>query len=461
MGSAGGNGYHYHQTSSGKPQDSGRGGGLVVLGAKTLKVQAGGLISANGIQGGYGSGGGAGGTIALFVENLDNQGTIRVNGGGAGPKDNGNESSGGVGGVGWLHQKQPITGIINESYPKQVEIWVDGNNVTASVGDPNGKGSPHWNAANKSWGATGLEPWSTGPLDLTNVANWTLGEHTIEFKEKGGAGGLMEAYVYVIYPFTASKPPANDTCTAPKLIDPNDAPVVIAGSTEDTMGKVKATDASQQAGCGGIAGPDLVYQINLKKRSLIHAAVVSSFSAKLYIRETACSDGKLTYCGDQAIDTNPVEPGTYYLWVDSDNKLAKGDFTLTVSTTPAELPSYDTCATPMVLDFAGGTTVSHSGTNKYSLDQYKGLCPAAKTGGPDVVYEFQAATGKTLTATLTAPFESILYVMTSACGTGVPLACSGSGTLTIQGLAGGKYWLFVDGTGEKEWGAFTLDLEVK
>jgi hypothetical protein len=115
----------------------------------------------------------------------------------------------------------------------------------------------------------------------------------------------------------------------------------------------------------------------------------------------------------------------------------------------------------MVLDFAGGTTVSHDGTNQYALDQYKGLCPSAKTGGPDVVYEFTAATGKTLTATLNAPFESIMYVMTSSCGDGVPLACSGTGQVTIQGLAGGKYWLFVDGSAEKEWGAFTLDLEVK
>jgi hypothetical protein len=106
--------------------------------------------------------------------------------------------------------------------------------------------------------------------------------------------------------------------------------------------------------------------------------------------------------------------------------------------------------------------VSHEGTNKYALDQYKGLCPLAKTGGPDVVYEFTAATGKTLTATLNAPFESILYVMTGSCGAaGIPLTCSGTGQISLQGLAGGKYWIFVDGAAEKEWGAFTLDLEVK
>ena len=31
-----------------------------------------------------------------------------------------------------------------------------------------------------------------------------------------------------------------------------------------------------------------------------------------------------------------------------------------------------------------------------------------------------------------------------------------SGSLTIQGLQGGDYWLIVDGTKEKEWGSFDL-----
>jgi hypothetical protein len=461
LGGAGGNGYHYHQTSNGKPADSGRGGGLIVIGAKTLKVESGGLISANGIIGGYGGGGGGGGTVALFVENLINEGTVESKGGAAGPKYNGSESLGGVGGEGWVHQLAPITGIINESYPKGVKVLVDGTDVTATLGDPNGKGSPHWNAENKLWGDTGLVPWSSGPLDLTGAANWTLGEHTITLEETGGAGGLLESYVYVIYPFTESTPPPNNSCGSPVLLDPNTEAVVISGTTEDTMGKTLATDDSKQAGCGGDSGPDVVYKIELAQRSLIHANVVAPFASKLYIRSDNCTTGEMVYCAQTELTTTPLEPGDYYLFVDSDAEGAKGNFTLGVSTTPAPLPTNDTCATAMTLNFGLDGIATHDGTSLYGLDQYKGLCPAPNNLGADTIYELDAGTGQTLTATVTADFDAVLYITTMQCGAnGIPLGCSKTGSLTLQGLAGGKYWLYVDGTAEKEWGTYNLSVSL-
>ena len=49
-----------------------------------------------------------------------------------------------------------------------------------------------------------------GPLDLTNVANWTLGEHTIEFKETGGAG--VTKATSTSFSLYRVDPPVNDTC---------------------------------------------------------------------------------------------------------------------------------------------------------------------------------------------------------------------------------------------------------
>ena len=82
--------------------------------------------------------------------------------------------------------------------PKDVEIWVNGENVTPLIGDPNGKGAPHFNEVTGTWGLTGEDPWSSGVLDITGVADWTLGEHTIELKETGGLGGKLQSYIYVI-----------------------------------------------------------------------------------------------------------------------------------------------------------------------------------------------------------------------------------------------------------------------
>ncbi len=446
--------------------DGARGGGIIVLGAKTIIVENGGVVQANGQNGSgssgcaaeyAGSGAGAGGTIALFAENFQLDGTVEAKGGIGG--DGHGDKDGGNGGDGWVIQKAPSPGIVNQSFATGVEIWIDGVEVTPSIGDPNGKGLPHYDAVNKKWGATGTEPWNTGPLDLTNVANWTLGEHKIEMKETGGAGGDLKGYFYVIQPFSTSKPPVNNSCTTPVLLTPTPEGGVVSGTTEDTMGKTAATDQSSVAGCGGVKGPDVVYRVDISERALFNAAVVAPFSSKLYLLD-ACDGGNLVTCADKTMVTNPIEAGTYYLWVDSDSANAKGNFTLATSITPAPLPINDTCEKSSELVFANGKAVVNSNST-YSLDDAKGLCPSALSGGPDVFYKLSAGQGQTLNVTLDADFESIIFVTWQGCGeAGVPMSCSATGSLQLQGLNGGDYWIAVDGVGEKDWGAYQLTVEL-
>jgi len=384
---------------------------------------------------------------------------VEAAGGSGGSSCGGN---GGAGGEGWVTELAPVAGIVNQSYATGVEIWIDGQEVTASIGDPNGKGLPHWNAETKKWGGTGTEAWSSGPLDLTNVANWTLGEHTVEFKETGGAGGDLKAYMYVIHSYTESTPPANDTCTTPLAIDLSEGEVVLSGTTEDVMGKTLATDASGAPGCGGIGGSDVVYQIDLADRSLLHANLIAPYSSKMYVRSENCSEGEVVYCADNALNTNPLDAGTYFLFVDSDAPQAKGNFSLTVSTTPAPLPENDTCdsATELILSAAGDAHLSS--TSLYALDQTKGFCASALDGGPEVYYKFSAGTGQSVSVDVNADSETVLYVTWQQCGgDGIPLGCSDTGTLNINGLAGGDYWLVVDGLKEKEWGEFDLSVSVQ
>jgi hypothetical protein len=346
--------------------------------------------------------------------------------------------------------------------PKDVEIWVDGENVTPLVGDPNGKGAPHFNEITGTWGATGEDGWSSGVLDLTNVADWTLGEHTVELKETGGLGGTLQSYIYVIYPFTESSAPDNDTCSGAEALDPESDDVVVSGTTEDIMGKILATDANQAPGCGGIGGADVVYSIELTERALINAALVAPFSAKMYLRSGDCAEGEVVYCAQDELSTNPLEPGTYFLVIDADLPGAKGDFTLAVSTTPAPLPEHDLCesATELILSASGEANVNS--TSLYALDQTKGFCAAALDGGPDVYYKFSAGTGQSVSVNVNAEFETILYLTWQQCGSdGIPLGCSDTGSLDINGLAGGDYWLVVDGLKEKEWGEYELNITVQ
>jgi hypothetical protein len=354
-----------------------------------------------------------------------------------------------------VHQFEPIPGIINQSYATGVEIWVDDQEITPTVGDPNGKGLPHYNATEQAWGGTGTDAWSSGPLDLTSAADWTLGEHKIEFKETGGAGGDLKAYLYLIQTFTESTPPVNDTCTTPVAIDLSEGPVVLSGTTEDVMGKTLATDANS-AECGGAGGPDVTYSITLTERSLINVATVSPFPMRMYLRDGDCTDGEVVYCADGAFSTTPMEPGTYFLIVDSDDAQAKGDFTLAVSLTSATLPLNDTCDSTIDLIFSGVGIATHTSSTLYSLDQYGAFCGGE--GGPDVVYAFEAGTGQAVEVTVVSQdFEPVLHVYKGACATPDNLlTCSTAGSISIPAGLGGDYWLVVDSPGEAEWGNYDL-----
>ena len=365
---------------------------------------------------------------------------------------------GGDGGDGWIVELAPVQGVVNESYPKGVEIWVDGVNITGTIGDPNAVGDPAWDASSNSWGATGLDGWATGPLDLTNATNWTLGEHLIELRETGGAGGQLKSYIYVIYPYTESTPPLNDACDTPLVLDPSSGPVVTSGTTEDIMGKTKATDSQVQPGCGGASGLDVVYRIDLPERSLLDIAIVAPFSTKLYLRQDDCDGGALVQCGDKELSTAPLEAGTYYLFVDSDSPGAKGDFTLGVASTPAPIPENDSCETATDLLFSAQGVATVSSSSLYAQDDSKGLCSAAFSGGPDVVYTFTATAGQSFTIEVSSPeFQSVIYVMAQGCGdAGFPLGCSSTGELAVQGLPQGQYWIVIDGVQPGQWGDFDL-----
>jgi len=444
--------------------DGGYGGGLVVLGAETLIVESGARISADGGAGGdaacrSGTGGGAGGMVALFATTISSQGAIRAEGGAGYDHTNGT-ADGGDGGEGWVLEIAPIPGIVNQSYATGVQIWVDGQEVTPLIGDPNGKGLPHWNATEEAWGGTGTEAWFSGPLDLTNVASWTPGEHILEFRETGGAGGDLKAYLYLIQRFSESQPPVNDTCTTPVAIDLSDGPVVLGGTTEDVMGKTLATDASSDELCGGSGGPDVVYWLTLDERALINAVVTAPFYARLYVRSADCTDGDVVYCGANEIQTNPLDPGDYFLFVDSDAESQKGDFSLAVSLTPAPLPVQDTCDDAMQLIFSGQGIATHAGTTLYGLDQYQAWCDVAG-GGADAVYQFQAATGESITIDVAADFDSLVYVYMGECGTGAVISCADQGNLFIPPQQGGTYFLVIDGADEKEWGGFDLTVTLQ
>lgn len=87
--------------------------------------------------------------------------------------------------------------IDDTNVPQAVEIWIDGTQYTATIGDPNSRGATMYDSGNADWGTDGTTEWNTGELDLSSLITWTVGEHYIEIKETGGTGGLIIFDLYV------------------------------------------------------------------------------------------------------------------------------------------------------------------------------------------------------------------------------------------------------------------------
>jgi hypothetical protein len=449
---------------AGWPHQGGSGGGIVILAAKTVSVEAGGLVEANGNRGdpgsgsssNYGSGGGgAGGTVAIFAGSYSKAGTVRATGGAGGVSYSGRY--GGGGGEGWVVNLGSTDKFVLKSLPSKVKLLLDGTDITKQVGDPNAKGAPTYHATD-GWG-NGVDQWETGELDVTSLGNWTLGPHKLEVREDGGAGGILEMALYLIYPFTASTVPTNDTCTKPKVLEVMDGAETLSDTTEDTMGRIKAIDDYVQAGCGGSGGPDTVYKLDLTDWRKLTINVTAAFTPRVYVRKGDCTNGALMACGAATTVTPDLKTGTYYLFVDGDGNLQKGNFKLDLK---ADLPSpaaNDTCpaATTLTLDENGKAEVY--GVTFFSKDDLFAGCGGV--GAKDLVYRIVIPNGyETLKATVeTTDFVPAVYMTNSGCG-GSWITCSPTKVATLSWPAAGTYYIVVDGKTAADQGEFTLKVEM-
>jgi hypothetical protein len=445
------------------PSPGGNGGGIVILAAKIVTVEAGGVVESYGGNGssnpGYseygGGGGGAGGTVAVFTSNYSNSGTVRAPGGAFG--DGYSNYDGGTGGEGWVVHSAAFDKFSIKNLPSDVHILLDGKDVTAQLGDPNGQGSPSW-LPTVGWG-NGLDAWSTGELNLTPLGTWSLGRHTLELREDGGAGGAVEMGLYVIYSFTSSTVPENDTCAKPKALEVMAGSVSVGGTTEDTMGRIKATDDYVQAGCGGSGGPDTVYKIELTDWRKLTINVTAAFSPRVFVRKGDCAAGPMMACGTAQTVTPDLKTGTYYLFVDGDGNLQKGNFKLDIK---ADLPapaSNDTCAgaTTLTLDETGKAEVY--GVTFFSTDDYFAGCGG--TGAKDLVYKIEIPNGyETMRATVeTTDFVPAIFLTNGACGSNW-ITCSPTKVANLNWPTAGTYYIVVDGKTAADQGEFTLKVEM-
>jgi hypothetical protein len=352
------------------------------------------------------------------------------------------------------YQERTCTNQVMSQIPQGVQIWVDGVDYTAAIGDQQGKGAPAWTGT--SWGSDGETSWATGRLDISQVIDWGVGEHTLQFKNTGESGGKVKYYVYFVDPAAESEAFPNDGCGGAEALVFDAGTAKVDGTTEDMLGENKALDDLSPEGCGGEGGYDVVYSATIEERTTIKASIKAPFTSRLYILDSPCQDESVLACGTTSATTAELDPGTYYIVVDSDAADQTGDFSLTVELETSPLPANDTCDTLQAID-AGQDAVQVPGTTKWGLNQYSGSCGG--DGASEVVYSLEATdVNDDLLVTIDAAFSSVLVLRAQNCTDGFQLSCATNGTLTIAGLAPGTYYLYVDGATADDEGAFTLDV---
>ncbi len=234
--------------------------------------------------------------------------------------------------------------------------------------------------------------------------------------------------------------------------------VVTSGTTEDTMGKIKATDDNVQAFCGGSGGPDVAYQFTLTDWRKLTVDVNAPFEPRVYIRKASCADGDAVACGGGHLETADLKTGTYYLFVDGDGNLQKGNFTLSITAEAPAAPSHDSCADPFELQFVDGAA-SQYGVSLFSNDTYSASCGGA--GGPDNVFSFDVTAGtQQVDISVDADFDPVIYVAKGACNSGY-IACAPAAEYTIGWPEPGTYYLIVDGATADDKGEYTVSVTMQ
>jgi hypothetical protein len=223
------------------------------------------------------------------------------------------------------------------------------------------------------------------------------------------------------------------------------------------MGKIKATDANVGPFCGGSGGADVTYAFVLDDWRTLDISVTAAFASKIYVRKGTCADGEVVACGDTSVNTGVLEPGTYYLVVDSDGNLHKGDFTLNVIPSPPDAPDNDSCAAPQQMIFQNNTSQA-SGMTLFSNDLSSALCGGA--GAPENVFTFVVPAGTSkLSLAVDADFAPALYLAKGDCNA-APVACIPDVSYDMGWPGPGNYYLFVDGKTPADKGLFTLTVTV-
>lgn len=295
-----------------------------------------------------------------------------------------------------------------------------------------------------------------GSHPATGMVTVTPGQSTTYTLTASGPGGQTTAQVTVQ---VASL--NGDQCSSAFLVT---ASGTFTGDTRTAV-----NDYSQSNSCTGFAssGPDIVYRVPLSVGDRLRATLQPSttWDASLYL-VTSCSDIAQSCVAGQdngnpeVVDYTSAQAGDYFLIVDGYGGAA-GAYTLTIELNPAPIVN-DRCAGAIDVT-AGGTFTGDTRNATADYDPGAGGCTGFAARSKDLVYRVTLAAGERLRASLSAAWDSSLYLATD-CGSINSSCVAGQDNgnpeeVDFLSVSGGTYFLVVDGFGSAA-GAFDLTVGV-
>jgi len=243
-----------------------------------------------------------------------------------------------------------------------------------------------------------------------------------------------------------------------------DAVALGAGTAGSVPGDTFEARDDLAGSCGGAGAPDVVYRLDVARRSRFVASFEEEEALHLIVLSRRCADRSAEVGCGRTVD-EILAPGTYSLAVDGASPDALGRFTLKWALRDLT-GQVAACNAPTTL--TSGRAVD--GSTMGAGDRFAPSCAATDTGasGPDRVFRFVLPVREQIRLVVTAATFDAVVALRRACGDGSggpappELGCEaetdGSHRVTLgRWLEAGTYWVVVDGRSPNDQGPFTIE----
>ncbi len=251
-----------------------------------------------------------------------------------------------------------------------------------------------------------------------------------------------------------------------------DAAPLGPGASGSVAGDTFAARDDVAGSCGGAGGADVVYRLDVARRSRFVAGLDNEEAQHVLVVWRRCADrGSEIGCG-RSID-EVLTAGTYFVAVDGLTPDTVGRFTLQWTLRDVTGQRAACAGAPALID---GRPIN--ATTMGAGDKFVGSCGTADAGasGSDRAFRLVLAKRATVRIVATAASFDVVLALRRACedaagsvGAGpagtVELACEseadvGHRTTIERTLQAGTYWVVVDGQSPNDQGPFTLEYRV-